>query len=64
MGLELVGCLIILVVVGMIAKKMTMNGGFTAGKYLFKMSDTNLEENKGAGLFSVQDDCDNKNILD
>ena len=46
MGWEMILCVVIFIVVGMISKKYNMNNKYTAGKHMFKNSDANLEENK------------------
>lgn len=62
MGWEMILCVVIFIVVGMISKKYNMNGRYTAGKHMFKMSDSNLEEKNLD--FSDQNYYANKGIID
>ena len=62
MGWEMILCVVIFIVVGMISKKYNMNNKYTAGKHMFKNSDANLEENKKRD-FSDQDYYDDEGIF-
>lgn len=62
MGWELIVCVVVFIVIGAAAKKYGMNRSYTAGKHMFKNSDSNLDENKKE--FSDQNYYDNKGILD
>ena len=62
MGWEMILCGVICIVIGVISRKYNMNGSYTAGKHMFKMSDGNLEDDKELD-FTDQKYYDNKNIL-
>jgi len=62
MGWEMILCVVIFIVVGMISKRYNMNGKYTAGKHMFKNSDANLDGNKKRD-FSDQDYYDDEGIF-
>ena len=43
MGWEMILCGVIVIAIGVVAKKYNMNGKYTAGKHMFKNSDANID---------------------